>query len=103
MDAGTLYRRERDAIVSSVGCKKCKVSGGDCIGFSAASSSPLFSETRLLFLLIVVGGVYGGGAGAATSPAFLLPPLRALVAKSYEGGSRRPEGRGFDGEVAIWQ
>lgn len=86
-------------MVSFVGWRKCRVSAGV---FSL--SSPLFSERELLLFVVFIGGAYGGGGGGGTAaPAEGFPPFKVLVAKSYEGGSRRPEGRGFDGGVAIWQ
>lgn len=48
---------------------------------------------------------YGGGGGASPSGSeFLLEEGGCLlVAKSYEGGSRRPCGRGLEGLLASWQ
>lgn len=77
-----------------------------------------FSETWWVLLVVVVvlpRGAYGGGggieaAGAGAAPVVMAAaaevlrlPFKTPVANSYEGGSRRPEGRGFEGEVAIWQ
>lgn len=86
------------------------MSGGDCVAGLSLSLLlllllPSFSEKVLPCLggiVVAVGGVYGGGAASLASP-LLLPPFTMLVAKSYEGGSRRPKGRGFEAAVAIWQ
>lgn len=60
--AGTLYRSEREGIVSSVGWTKWRVSGG---GGGPASSDLLdFSSWGLW--MVCGDGLYGGGASSAS-------------------------------------
>lgn len=50
--------------------------------------------------------LYGGGASSSLSSAVSVvrEVLVVLdVAESYEGGSRRPCGKGFDASLATWQ
>lgn len=58
--AGTLYRSEREGIVSSVGWTKWRVSGG---GGGPSSVLVDFSSWGL-WMLVCGDGLYGGGASS---------------------------------------
>lgn len=60
--AGTLYRSEREGIVSSVGWMKWSVSGGG--GGPSASDLVGFSSWAL-WVVVCGDGLYGGGASSA--------------------------------------
>lgn len=87
-------------MLSSVGWMKWRVSGGggglsEDLDFSSCGLWVWFGD-----------GLYGGG-GASSSSALgasvVVLGLVLDVAVSYEGGSRRPCGRGLDASLATWQ
>lgn len=95
-DAGTLYRSEREGIVSSVGWTKWSVSGGG--GLSSLDFSSWGWEESAW------DGLYGGGASSGVSVVRGVVAAVVLdVAESYEGGSLRPCGKGLDASLATWQ
>lgn len=47
--------------------------------------------------------LYGGGASSSLGVSVVRVGLGLDVAESYDGGSRRPCGKGFDASLATWQ
>lgn len=94
-EAGTLYRSEREGIVSSVGWTKWSVSGGGGL-------SSLLDFSSWGWELLNGDGLYGGGASSSSSGVCWVVVVLD-VAESYEGGSRRPCGMGLDASLATWQ
>lgn len=50
--------------------------------------------------------LYGGGASSSSLGVSAVRGVFVVVldvAESYEGGSRRPCGKGFDASLATWQ